>query len=75
MLKKREKLFKKMLNIVMLKSCKTFHFIYKVYSNLISNPRSNPKGKINVKNFENCTFCQKNAKIPEAKMLKPFHYH
>ena len=29
-----------------------------------------------VKNIENiCTFCQKNAKNRDVKMLKPFHYH
>ena len=29
-----------------------------------------------VKKFlKNCTFCQKNAKIRDGKILKPLHYH
>ena len=28
-----------MLKLLMLKSCKTFHLIYKLFSNLFSNPR------------------------------------
>ena len=28
-----------MLKFMILKSCQTFHYIYKTYSNLISNPR------------------------------------
>ena len=43
MLKNWEKMAKNikiMLKIVMLKSCRTFHLIWKFFSNLFSNPRA-----------------------------------
>ena len=69
-----------MLKFVMLKRWKTIHYIYKLYSNLLSNPRgaslaleadkTKKIGKIFKKLEEIAGFIKKNAKIWDIKKWK-----
>ena len=76
--------FKNMLKFVMLKSCKTFHLIKKLFSNLFSNPRGDSLAlqaekfkklqKISKKR-EKSKFYQNIAKICDIKKLKNYSSH